>query len=128
MSKPSSASNPNIMNRARGPMGFSGPVVKAKDRKGTIKRIWLYMEKQKAQLVASIFFCHHLYAAGNSRSLSDRNNHGRIHHTEGHRRNDQTSSYPCACLHRNRGIYLAANVYDGSRIAANDSKFAPGFI
>lgn len=56
MSKPSSASNPNIMNRARGPMGFSGPVVKAKDRKGTIKRIWLYMEKQKAQLVASIFF------------------------------------------------------------------------
>lgn len=56
MSKPSSTPNPNMMNRARGPMGFSGPVVKAKDRKGTIKRIWRYMEKQKAQLVASILF------------------------------------------------------------------------
>ncbi|WP_062110815.1 ABC transporter ATP-binding protein [Bacillus niameyensis] len=44
------------MGRARGPRGFSGPVVKAKDAKGTIKRIWRYMEKQKAALIASIVF------------------------------------------------------------------------
>ncbi|WP_110926602.1 ABC transporter ATP-binding protein [Bacillus massiliglaciei] len=44
------------MRRARGPRGFGGPVVKAKDRKGTIKRIWRYMEKQKAPLAGSIFF------------------------------------------------------------------------
>jgi ATP-binding cassette subfamily B protein len=55
MSKPASQPTPNIMNRAR-PRGFSGPVVKAKDRKGTIKRIWLYMEKQKVALIASIIF------------------------------------------------------------------------
>jgi ATP-binding cassette, subfamily B, multidrug efflux pump len=48
--------NPNVLNRARGPRGFNGPVVKAKDRKGTVKRIWLYMEKQKAALIASIIF------------------------------------------------------------------------
>jgi ATP-binding cassette, subfamily B, multidrug efflux pump len=56
MSKPVSQPNPNFMNKVRGPRGLSGPVVKAKDRKGTIKRIWLYMEKQKAALVASIIF------------------------------------------------------------------------
>lgn len=56
MSKPASQGAPNIMNRARGPRGFSGPAVKAKDQKGTIKRIWRYMEKQKAALVASIIF------------------------------------------------------------------------
>jgi ATP-binding cassette, subfamily B, multidrug efflux pump len=56
MSKPTSQPNPNMMNHVRGPRGFSGPVVKAKDRKGTIKRIWLYMEKQKAALIASIIF------------------------------------------------------------------------
>lgn len=44
------------MNRTRGPRGFRGPVEKAKDRKGTIKRIWLYMEKQKAALIASVIF------------------------------------------------------------------------
>ncbi|MCJ7841630.1 ABC transporter ATP-binding protein/permease [Lederbergia sp. NSJ-179] len=44
------------MSRARGPRGFSGPVVKAKDPIGTIKRIWRYMERQKAALVASIIF------------------------------------------------------------------------
>jgi ATP-binding cassette, subfamily B, multidrug efflux pump len=54
MSKPSTQSNP--INRARGPRGFSGPVVKARDWKGTIKRIWIYMEKQKVALVASIIF------------------------------------------------------------------------
>ncbi|MDF2855641.1 MAG: transporter ATP-binding protein [Neobacillus sp.] len=54
MSKPSA--QPNPINRARGPRGFSGPVVKARDWKGTIKRIWVYMEKQKVALVASIIF------------------------------------------------------------------------
>ncbi|TDL72386.1 ABC transporter ATP-binding protein [Rhodococcus qingshengii] len=44
------------MNKVRGPRGLSGPVVKAKDWKGTIKRIWLYMEKQKTALIASIIF------------------------------------------------------------------------
>ncbi|GIN72307.1 multidrug ABC transporter ATP-binding protein [Bacillus sp. J14TS2] len=52
MSKPA----PNMMGRARGPRGFSGPVVKAKDPVGTIKRIWRYMERQKVALIASIIF------------------------------------------------------------------------
>lgn len=56
MSKGSSGPVPNIMARARGPRGFGGPVVKAKDRKGTIKRIWRYMEKQRMALIASILF------------------------------------------------------------------------
>jgi ATP-binding cassette, subfamily B, multidrug efflux pump len=56
MSKSASQNNPNFMNRVRGPRGLSGPVVKAKDWKGTIKRIWKYMEKQKAALIASILF------------------------------------------------------------------------
>lgn len=56
MSNFASQSNPNIINRARGPRGLSGPVVKAKDQKGTIKRVWMYMEKQKAALIASIVF------------------------------------------------------------------------
>ncbi|WP_310199834.1 ABC transporter ATP-binding protein [Neobacillus niacini] len=45
-----------MMNRVRGPRGLSGPVVKAKDAKGTIKRIWLFMGQQKAALIASIIF------------------------------------------------------------------------
>ncbi|KKB39662.1 Lipid A export ATP-binding/permease protein MsbA [Bacillus thermotolerans] len=56
MSKPASPPNPNIINRARGPRGISGPVERAKDWKGTIKRIWTYMEKQRAALIASITF------------------------------------------------------------------------
>ncbi|MBY0148093.1 ABC transporter ATP-binding protein [Neobacillus niacini] len=56
MSKPVSEPNTNFLNKVRGPRGLSGPVVKAKDWKGTIKRIWLYMEKQKAALIASIVF------------------------------------------------------------------------
>jgi ATP-binding cassette, subfamily B, multidrug efflux pump len=56
MSKPASQANPDMINRARGPRGFSGPVVKAKDRKGTIKRIWVYMEQQKRALISSIIF------------------------------------------------------------------------
>ncbi|WP_342510101.1 ABC transporter ATP-binding protein [Sporosarcina sp. FSL K6-2383] len=44
------------MERARGPRGFWGPVVKAKDKKGTMKRIWRYMEKQKLAMIASIIF------------------------------------------------------------------------
>ena len=44
------------MKRARGPRGFNGPVVKARNQKGTVKRIWKYMEKQKKALVASMIF------------------------------------------------------------------------
>lgn len=33
---------------------FSGPLVKAKDSKGTIKRIWQYMKKEKLALLVSI--------------------------------------------------------------------------
>ncbi|KRG11856.1 hypothetical protein ACA29_14120 [Lederbergia galactosidilytica] len=54
MSKPTaSQSASNIMGRARGPRprGFSGPVVKAKDPIGAIKRIWRYMERQKVALI-----------------------------------------------------------------------------
>ena len=47
---------PNIIGRTRGPRGFNGPVVKAKDAKGTMKRIWLDMEKQRAALTASVIF------------------------------------------------------------------------
>ena len=46
----------NAMGRARGPRGFGGPVVKAKDSKGTIKRIWHYLEKQKIALIAASIF------------------------------------------------------------------------
>lgn len=56
MSKPASQLNPNIMSRARGPRGLRGPAEKAKDQKGTIKRIWMYMEKEKGKLMASIIF------------------------------------------------------------------------
>ncbi|MGE7604534.1 ABC transporter ATP-binding protein [Peribacillus sp. NPDC097675] len=44
------------MGKARGPRGFGGPVVQAKDKKSTVKRIWRYLEKQKAGLVISILF------------------------------------------------------------------------
>lgn len=33
---------------------FTGPIVKAKDSKGTLKRIWNYMKKEKTPLVVSI--------------------------------------------------------------------------
>ena len=56
MSKPALQPAPNIMKRARGPRGFNGPVVKARNQKGTVKRIWKYMEKQKKALVASMIF------------------------------------------------------------------------
>ena len=56
MSKPASQANANIMNRVRGPRGIGGPVVKAKDPLGTIKRVWVFMGKQKAALTASILF------------------------------------------------------------------------
>lgn len=54
MSKTSVQPAPNVMGRARGPRGFGGPVVKARDRKGTIKRIWTYMSKQKVAIISSI--------------------------------------------------------------------------
>lgn len=47
---------PDVIGRARGPRGFGGPVVKAKDKKQTMKRIWRYMEQQKAALIATIIF------------------------------------------------------------------------
>ena len=50
------ASPNDAIGRARGPRGFRGPVEKAKDKKGTIKRIWNYMEKQKIAMIASIIF------------------------------------------------------------------------
>ena len=46
----------NIIGRARGPRGIGGPVEKAKDRKGTLLRIWRYMEKQKQALILSMIF------------------------------------------------------------------------
>ena len=55
MSKVVSQSTPNVMGRARGPRGFGGPVVKPKDRKGTIKRIWRYMERQNPHLLLRLF-------------------------------------------------------------------------
>lgn len=33
---------------------FTGPIVKAKDSKGTLKRIWNYMKKEKTPLVVSV--------------------------------------------------------------------------
>ncbi len=47
---------PNIIGRVRGPKGMSGPAEKAKDWKGTLLRIWRYMEKQKGALIASVIF------------------------------------------------------------------------
>lgn len=47
---------PDVIGRARGPRGFGGPVVKAKDKKQTMKRIWRYMAKEKAALIATIIF------------------------------------------------------------------------
>ncbi|MGM9955462.1 MAG: ABC transporter ATP-binding protein [Peribacillus sp.] len=44
------------MGKARGPRGFGGPVVQAKNKKQTVKRIWQYLEKQKAGLVIAILF------------------------------------------------------------------------
>ncbi|MGE7122104.1 ABC transporter ATP-binding protein [Peribacillus sp. NPDC046944] len=44
------------MGKARGPRGFGGPVVQAKNKKQTVKRIWQYVEKQKAGLIISILF------------------------------------------------------------------------
>lgn len=37
-----------------GPGRMSGPIVKPKDRKGTLKRIWNYMKKQKNALILAI--------------------------------------------------------------------------
>ncbi len=56
MNKPSTNTGSDAISRARGPRGFGGPVVKAKDRKGTVLRIWRYMEKQKVAMILTIFF------------------------------------------------------------------------
>jgi len=47
---------PNIIGRARGGGRFKGPIVHAKDKKGTLKRIWQYMEKQKGAIICSVIF------------------------------------------------------------------------
>ena len=54
MSKAPAQSAPNTLARARGPRGFGGPVEKAKDKKGTLRRIWRYMEKQKIAIIVSV--------------------------------------------------------------------------
>lgn len=56
--KPEQTVNPALSRaRAGGPMGiFRGEVVKAKDAKGTIKRIWGYLSKQKLGLFLAVFF------------------------------------------------------------------------
>ena len=46
----------DVMGKARGPRGFGGPVVHAKNKRRTVKRIWRYLEKQKVGLVISILF------------------------------------------------------------------------
>ena len=52
---PMNKASPNdAIGRARGPRGFRGPVEKAKDKKGTIKRIWNY--------IRSIFLCSNGYS------------------------------------------------------------------
>ena len=72
MNKASTQPKPNVMGRARGPRGFGGPVVKAKDRKGTIKRIWRYMEKQKVAMIAVGYFCYYIYIVELTRTVYDR--------------------------------------------------------
>ncbi|MGB3100698.1 MAG: ABC transporter ATP-binding protein, partial [Psychrobacillus psychrotolerans] len=54
MSKTSAPPVSNAIGRARGPRGFGGPVEKAKDKKGTLIRVWRYMEKQKIAIVVSM--------------------------------------------------------------------------
>jgi len=56
MNKPISQPRTNIMRKARGPFGLKQPTEKAKDSKGTIKRVWRYMEKQKVALIAAVCF------------------------------------------------------------------------
>ncbi|MDQ0272763.1 ABC transporter ATP-binding protein [Cytobacillus purgationiresistens] len=52
--KHSSEQPQKSLNFGRGPNRFGGPIVKPKDRKGTIKRIWAYMKKQKTAMVLAI--------------------------------------------------------------------------
>jgi len=56
MNKPISQPRPTVMSRARGPFGLKQPTEKPKDGKGTIKRVWRYMEKQKVALIAAVCF------------------------------------------------------------------------
>ncbi len=56
MNKPSTQPSSDAISRARGPRGMGGPVVKAKDRKGTVLRIWRYMERQKLSMIIAICF------------------------------------------------------------------------
>lgn len=44
------------MHRVRGPRGIVGPVEKAKNWRGTVKRMFSYMKQQKGALFGTIFF------------------------------------------------------------------------
>ncbi|KOP71336.1 multidrug ABC transporter ATP-binding protein [Bacillus sp. FJAT-21945] len=54
MQKGSTAQTEKSIRFGNGPGRMSGPIVKPKDRIGTIKRIWQYMKKQKAAMILAI--------------------------------------------------------------------------
>ena len=121
MSKTSSQSAPNVIGRARGPRGFGGPVVKAKDKKGTMKRIWRYMERQKMALIASIIFViistllgllgPYLIGVIIDEYIIPKDIDGTL----------RFLVITSRCLYCCRCIYLAANVFDGAGIIRDDS-------
>ena len=71
---------PNVIGRARGPRGFGGPVVKAKDKKETIKKTCqrtfqaLRIDVNREFEVLYEFMeklCYHLYIIRVTRTLSN---------------------------------------------------------
>ena len=56
--KPNQNMNPALDRARQGGPGrmFNGPVVKPKDAKGTLKRIWSYMSKQRLGLILAVLF------------------------------------------------------------------------
>lgn len=55
MNKPGRLSGPPPIGKHPGPR-FNGPAEKAKNQKATLKRIWLYLKKQRLGIISSIFF------------------------------------------------------------------------
>lgn len=55
MNKPGRPSGPPPIGKHPGPR-FNGPAEKAKNQKATLKRIWLYLKKQRLGIISSIFF------------------------------------------------------------------------
>ena len=118
----------NVIGRARGPRGIGGPVEKAKDRKGTLIRIWRYMEKQKQALILSMIFviistllglaAPYLIGVIIDDYIIPKDVSGAI----------RFILITCYYLLYQCPFYMAANVYDGSSIASNDSSFTSGFI